>query len=142
MGITIRCKKTNRAIDLGAGGFSRLRRKVAELAGEPWASHYAKLDQIPLFDPERTQFCDAFDQQTEELIAQKRVPVKVVDFCMQPDTDGRIRYGACKQIYEIVKDYDDDVLYGYAGRQDCAKFADFKAILKDCIETKSDMVWW
>ena len=33
MGITISCKKTGRSIDIGYGGFNRLRNKVAELAG-------------------------------------------------------------------------------------------------------------
>ena len=28
----------------------------------------------------------------------------------------------CKSIWEIIKDYNDDICYGYAGRSDCAKF--------------------
>lgn len=38
-------------------------------------------------------------------------------------------------------DYDDNVLYGYIGRPDCAKFRDFKAILQDCADNKCDMIW-
>lgn len=141
MGITIRCKKTNRSIDMGCGGFLRLRNKVAELVGEPWASHYATLERAPLFEPARSKFFAAFDRKTEEMLLAKQVSVKIVDFCLQSDAEGSIRYGACKQIYEIVKDYDDNILYGYAGRKDCARFADFKAILKDCMNKKCDMVW-
>lgn len=141
MGLTIYCKKTNRSIDMGAGGFFRLRLKVAELLGEPWHSHYATLRRPPLFEPARTEFFNAFDRRTEQMLQNKQAPIKIVDFCLQSDVEGCIHYGACKQIYKVVQVYDDDIAYGYAGRPDCAKFADFKAILKDCIDNKCDMVW-
>ncbi len=141
MGITISCKKTGRSIDMGGGGFFHLRLKVAELAGEPWASHYAKLQRPPIFDPERKKFFKIFDAETERLIVEKKVPIKLVDFCLQTDVEGAVRYGACKLLLKIIGDYDDNICYGYAGRPDCAKFADFKAILEDCVENKCDMVW-
>lgn len=68
--------------------------------------------------------------------------IKVVDFLLQSDCSGSIRFGACKQILKVIGDYDDDICYGYAGRKDCAMFRDFKAILQDCVDTKSDLVWW
>lgn len=40
MGLTIRCRKTGRSMDMGGGGFLRLRRKVAELAGGPFVPVY------------------------------------------------------------------------------------------------------
>lgn len=46
-----------------------------------------------------------------------------------------------KKIYDIIKDYDDTILYGYRGRPDCAKFANFKQIVKDCIDTNTNMTW-
>ena len=36
---------------------------------------------------------------------------------------------------------EDMVRYGYAGREDCAMFRDFKKILEDCAEHKCNMVW-
>ena len=48
MGVTIKCKKTGREIDLGCGGFMNLRRKVAQLMGEPFYSHYEKLCNAPI----------------------------------------------------------------------------------------------
>lgn len=81
----------------------------------------------------------------EELLADedktKRPDIKIVDFLLQTDVGGRIRYGACKNILKVIGDYDDNILYGYCGRPDCAKFADFKSILQDCVDTKSDMIW-
>lgn len=40
----------------------------------------------------------------------------------------------------IMSNY-DNVLYGYIGRPDCAKFRDFKAILQDCVDNKCNMEW-
>lgn len=141
MGISIWCKKTRRSIDMGYGGFNNLRNKVADLVGDPWASHYHKLDYAPIFGDARKNFYEYFDAETELLLQEKKVSVKIVDFCLQPDCEGSIRYVACKEILAAIGDYDDDILYGYCGRPDCARFRDFVAILKDCVEHKCDMVW-
>lgn len=141
MGISIYAKKDpQKIIDLGMGGFLNLRKQVAELAGEPWASHYKKLTDTP-FSQQNKQFYEDFDNETMRLLSKKNVSVKVVDFCLQSDCEGAIRYGACKQLLKIIGDYDDDILYGYAGRKDCAMFKDFKAILQECADKKCDMVW-
>ena len=146
MGITISCKKTGQSIDLGCGGFFNLRNKVSDLVGDPWASHYRELEDIfrksvSMSAEEQRLAYNAFDAETERLLTEKEVSVKVVDFLLQSDCGGSIRYGACKELLKIIGDYDDNVLYGYIGRRDCAKFRDFKAILQDCADNKCDMVW-
>lgn len=143
MGVTIYCKKTHRSIDMGAGVFLLLRRKISELAGEPLSTHYAALLDVPshLTGELRQAFYKEFDEKTAKMIEEKKADIKIIDFLLQSDVAGRIRYGACKKLLKIIGDYDDNVLYGYCGRPDCAKFADFKAILQDCAETKSDLVW-
>ena len=50
MGVTISCTKTGRTIDMGSGGFLRLRRKISELVGEPWTSHYKALVEERICD--------------------------------------------------------------------------------------------
>lgn len=141
MGVTIRCKKTGRSIDLGYGGFANPREKVAELCGDPWASHYAQLGHAPYLGQEAKAFYKEFDNETVRILDAKKVSIKIVDFCLQSDCEGSIRYGACKQILKVIGDYDDKICYGYVGRPDCAMFRDFKAILQDCVENKCDMVW-
>ena len=141
IGVTLQCKKTGRSIDLGYFGFANLRRKVAQLAGEPFASHYNGLFNAPLMGKERTDYFNKFDARTEQLIESKQVSSKVASFCLQPDVGGRVGYGCCKELVKIIGDYDDDILYGYCGRPDCAKFADFKAILQDCADHKCDLIW-
>ena len=137
MGVTISCKKTGQSIDMGYGGFNRLRNKVAELAGGPFAEHYSSLN--PFGDKE---YFDEFDRKTREILENKQADIKIVDFLLQSDCEGKIRYGACKNILKAIGNYDDDILYGYCGRPDCAKFKDFKAILEDCVDNKCDMIWY
>jgi len=144
MGVTIRCKKTGTSIDMGYGGFSNLRNKVAELYSEEFGNHYKLLSSsmvMFLAISRRKSYFEEYDRETEEMVQSKRLNIKVADFCYQSDCGGAIRYGACKIIYNIIKNYDDNLLYGYAGRPDCAKFSDFKNLIKECYETKSDLIW-
>ena len=144
MGITIRCKKTYDSIDMGSGGFMRLRNKVAELIGEPFAYHYKMFSdpKVMFLDgDDREAFFDEYDAKTQELIADGHCNIKVADFLYQSDIEGRIRYGACKQLLKTIGSYDDDILYGYVGRKDCARFSDFKQLLQECVENKCDLTW-
>lgn len=141
MGTTIYAKK-GKGIDLGGGGFWNLRTKVAELCSPEFGEHYKTLDDgFRLCGEPRREFFKKFDEETARLIKEKKVHYKVASFCLQPDCDGKVGYGACKIIYEHIKDYDDDILYGYCGRPDCAMFKDFKEIVKQCIDLKCDLVW-
>ena len=139
-------KKTKRSIDLGCGGFLRLRRKVADLCGEEVSAHYRPmLDSMydSFGTPEEKQaFWEDYDQKTVQLVQSGKLNVKVQNFLYAPDIEGRATYGTCKILLKIIGDYDDNILYGYAGRPDCARFRDFKAILEDCVRTKSAMVWY
>lgn len=95
MGVTISCTKTGRTIDMGSGGFLRLRSKISELVGEPWTSHYKALVEERICDEkEREKFYEDFDKKTEELLNKKCVSVKLsisvcnrtvkVRFAMEP----------------------------------------------------------
>ena len=145
MGVSLHCRKTNRTIDLGGGGFLRLRRTVADLCGEEVSAHYRLMldNMFQRFESEaeKEAFWSAYDAQTEGLIRRRKLNVKVADFLYQSDCGGKIRYGACKNLLKVIGDYDDNQLYGYAGLPDCARFRDFTAILEDCVSTKSNLTW-
>lgn len=143
MGLTIRCGKTGRSMDMGGGGFLRLRRKVAELAGGPFVPVYQEVCAwYPGSNGETAEEFDArIGKAVNEMLAAKQADLKIVDFLLQSDIEGRIRYGACKKILKVIGDYDDDVFYGYVGHGNRARFRQFRRILKDCVETKSDLVW-
>ena len=143
MGLTIRCRKTGRSMDMGGGGFLRLRRKVAELAGGPFVPVYREV--YAWYTGSNNETAEEFDARivkaVNEMLATKQADIKIVDFLLQSDMEGRIRYGACKNILRAIGDYDDDVFYGYVRHGDRARFRQFRRILEDCVETKSDLVW-
>ena len=143
MGISISSRCGNLSGIIGYGGFYRLRRKVAEIYGGAWWKHYERLDNAPFFnfDGEGEQFFEEFDKETERLLKEKKVSEAIVEFCLQPDEQGEINCDACKEIYKCVKDYDDNLAYGYVAHDDCFRFRDFKLLLKECIDLKCDLIW-
>ena len=55
--------------------------------------------------------------------------------------DAEMTYGTAKQLLSVIGDYDDDVIYGYAGwGKDAARFRDFKELLQDAADTKNELV--
>lgn len=142
MGLTIKCKKTGREMDVSYSGFFRLRKKVAELVSQEVGKHYQELDEIfRITSSEKESALKSYNDETERLVERKELPIKIADFLYQSDCDGKIRYGACKQILKVIGDYDDSIIYGYAGRKNPAKFKDFKEILQDCVDNKCFMIW-
>lgn len=143
MGVTIESK--NHSIDLGYDGFRMLRVKVSELAAPDIFEHYKKaMDGMQLYDEDkRKAFYESYDAKIAEL--DKKYDGKmsdIIDFLYESDCDAKIDADHCRSIYAVIKDYDDDILYGYAGRKDCAKFADFKKIVKDGIDSGNGFNWF
>ena len=141
MGVTIKSK--NKSIDLGYGGFARLREKVAELAGNDIGIHYKRLNNAPYFESERKKWFKEYDKRIAIISENHHGKLDgILDFLYSSDCGAKMSVDVCKQIYEVIKDYDDNILYGYAGRSDCTKFRDFKELVKDCIDNNCDMEGW
>ncbi|PWL51806.1 MAG: hypothetical protein DBY38_12740 [Clostridium cadaveris] len=143
MGVTIRSK--NKSIDLGYFGFRRLRIKVAELTNFEIEEHYRYLEQGTYIFNEKAReiFFKKYDSKIMEL--DKKYNYKyssILNFLYSSDCEAVIEVDNCKDIYEIIKDYDDDVCYGYCGREDCAMFKDFKELVKDCVDNNEPMEWY
>lgn len=140
MGVTI--KSSKHSIDLGCGGFKRLRTKIAELAAPDIFEHYKKLDEH-LRSPNRKAFFEDYDAKIAKLDEKYEGKMSdILDFLYESDCGAEMDVNHCRSIYEVIKDYDDDILYGYAGRKDCAKFADFKKIVKDGIDSGDGFSWF
>ena len=142
MGVTIESK--NHSIDLGGWGFICLRTKVAELAAPDICEHYKKsMDGMRLYDEDkRKAFYESYNAKIAELDKKYEGKMSdILDFLYESDCDAEMDADHCRSIYEVIKNYDDDILYGYAGRKDCAKFADFKKIVKDGIDSGDGFSW-
>lgn len=140
MGVTIESK--NFSIDLGYGGFGNLRKRVAELTGKEIGEHYAYLDKgCLLYGEERTKFFTEYDKKTNKLMESLKIPHQILSFLYASDCNSKTTLSTCRKIYKVIENYDDNILYGYSGRPDCAMFKDFKRIVKDCIDNKRGMRW-
>lgn len=143
MGVTIHSK--NQSIALSYFGFYRLRKKVAELINEDIAKHYEELGSLHIFPTtdEEDRYWEEYDERTKSIVSECPKNIwKVFDFLYESDTVGSVSYGTCKQILNVICEYDDDVVYGYRGRPDGAKMKDFKSLLKDCVNSKCKMTWF
>lgn len=137
MGLTLQSK--NYETEIGYGGFFNLRHTVAKLISPEVGELYSSL---------MDSFCDKefikkYNKRLSELSKEYNHKYdKVIDFLNMPDCDGIIWAKTCRDIYEIIKNYDDDICYGYCGREDPCMFADFKRIIKDAIDTKGFVKWY
>lgn len=143
MGLTIKSK--NKSIDMGYFGFKRMRDSIAELLPEDLKEHHKKCEQSQFIfnDDKRKQFFKEYNAITEKL--DKKYDYKynsILHFLYACDCEAEMSLDVCKELYEFIKDYDDDIKYGYSGREDCVMFKDFKDIVKDCINNECAMEWW
>lgn len=142
MGITIWSK--NCEADCGYGGFKNLRQKVADLTSPEIGTFYRKLDDAPPFGPERKKFFEQYDKDLQALnnkLKKEPKKLRILDFLYQSDGEGKADVWTCRALWEVIKDYDDNYCYGYAGRPDRMMWSDFKKIIQDCVETKTPMHW-
>jgi len=139
MGVSLRCVKTGRSMELGYGGFMRWRLKIAELYNKQWYDHYALLTDLAR--PKSQEWYDAFNKETQRLIEEEGIDVKIVDFCFQSDAGGKINYGACRKILNAIGDYTDNYSYTYTAHAD-HDWDRLKAILQECVDTRSPLRWY
>lgn len=137
MGVTIFSK--NYSIDIGYGGFARLRRTVAEQCPEEIRKHYLQLPDASFSTPKQQK---EYDDRTEELYKRYNSKYgKVINFLYAPDIEKTLGYDTAEQILGVVDGYEDSSVYGFMGER-IVMFSDFVRILRDSASTKSDFGWY
>ena len=143
MGIALgNCKNM---IALGHFGFQRLRSKVAELLDEEFGNRYKDIPDIQrqAYQSDSSEkVWEVYNNQLNEIIDRNHLDDNVLEFLFQPDCNGKLSYKVCRSLYNVIKDYDDDIIYGYSGQKNPAKFADFKAIVEDCYKHRRQLIWY
>jgi len=132
MGITISSKR--HSFDMGYGGFGRFRNVVAEKVNDDFYKHYLELsspDAMFSVGDSRKEFFEQYDATTRECVNQSIVTEEVANFLYQSDCGGKIDRKQAKQIYELIKECDDNMSFGYVGRSDCTKMSGMKKIFAD-----------
>ena len=62
--------------------------------------------------------------------------MEVANFLYQSDCGGKVDRKQAKQICGLIKECDDNIVFGYIGRSDCAKMSDLKKIFSDGTKVK------
>ena len=145
MGITISNHK--KSIDMGYGGFLNLRATISTLVPcQEFVDIYRELNEGYYTEWQkrgfktREEYFDDYDKRVEEICVRNKLDEEVVNFLYRSDCDTKsLSPKACRHLWWLIKDYDDNVLYGYCGRPDCAKFKDFKEIVRTCAKDRRVM---
>ena len=141
MGVNISSK--NRDTTMGYLGFQRLRRTIAGLCPKEIAEHYNRMldNYREILADEKV---DEYNKEVDRLYAVfGRQYGKVLDFLYASDCDAEMTYGTAKQLLSVIGDYDDNIIYGYPGHGDkAARFRDFKELLQDAADTKTNWCWY
>jgi len=145
MGITIHNHKYS--IDMGYGGFLNLRTTIARLLNcEEFVNAYKELGLPPYRRAEQMGFDDvkdywnAYDERVQDICERNNLDPYVIDFLYRSDASyDSVSITTCRHLWKFIKDYDDNILYGYCGRPDCAKFKDFKNIVESCVQDRRVM---
>lgn len=131
MGVTIRSK--NYSFDMGYGGFNNFRLKVVKMYGGEFYDHAESIkDGSFLYGEERGKFFKKYDKKTKQMIEDKKVTPSLANFYYQCDCEGSIDSFQANEVYELIKDCDDDIIYGYCARPDRTTMGDLKKLFRDC----------
>lgn len=140
MGVTI--SNQNHSIDLGMGGYHNLCNTIAKCLDEEFYNVYIQLlsGYYKYSDygfKSQKEFFDDHDKKVIEICNRKQLDEEVVNFLYRPDCSNEsVKPKTCRHIWKYIKDYDDNILYGYCGRPDCARFKDFKKIVEECAKKR------
>ena len=145
MGITIsghyKGQSSQYELDMSYNTFFRLRLVIAKNFSEKFGEQYERLTDLRYTKME----WDAYEKKIQDIIEQehlegKRWQTKILDFLFMPDTNGKISYGTCQKIYNLIKDEDDNDQYGYTmiGNN---TMGTFKNLLLDIYTNKGYMKW-
>lgn len=138
MGVTIQNKQ--KSIDMGCGGFSNLRNTIAGLLSKEFQTLYIEWTK-PFSSITNEEGNKMLSKLYEDNILTDNDDI-LLDFLFASDCGGKLSIKGCKRLHNLIKDYDDNILYGYIGRKDCAKFKDFKEIVELCVKNKWIMSWY
>ena len=137
MGVIIKSK--NHCIDIRS--INNLRLKISELMGKEIFEHYKNLENGWLISgKEKEKFFEEYNKRTFDIREKYNVPDGIIQF-LYADS-GSISPEDCAQIWEVIIDYDDKILYGYPRLPFCARFKDIKEVIRDCIENHCKLKWF
>lgn len=140
-------KTKNYEVDLGYAGFFCLRGTIARLFSPELEDLYKEycLRGLPRYSHEEyalenKRIKEQYETKVDEICKNPDYE-KVFNFLHMSDCEGKINSGTCKVIWEVIKNYDNDVCYGYYDYDTPFTFSTFKDLVKDGIDSKKGIKW-
>lgn len=137
----------NYEVDLGYMGFFCLRGTIAGIFSPELEELYKEycVRGIPTYSSEEyalenKQIKEQYENKVNDICKNPDCE-KVFDFLHMSDSEGEIDSDICKAIWEVIKNYDNDVCYGYYDYNKPFTFSTFKGIIKDGIDSKKGVKW-
>lgn len=121
-------------MDMGYFTFAQLRTVIAKLLNEEFGENYSLLRRCIT----KKDFKEN-DKIANSLIAKYNLDEDVVNFLYQSDCNGKITYKTCRKIYKLIKDYDDNFMYGYVHSNHSFNY--FKEMIKNCVDKRRMLFW-
>ena len=121
-------------MDMGYFTFAQLRTVIAKLLNEEFGENYSLLRRCIT----KKDFKEN-DKIANFLIEKYNLDEDVVDFLYQSDCNGKITYKTCRKIYKLIKDYDDNFMYGYVHSNHSFNY--FKEMIKNCVDKRRMLFW-
>lgn len=139
MGMVITAKNSSYDFYMSYGGFYRLRKNIASVMDEEFGENYAKL----LYCHTNEDFAEN-DKRANEIIEKKHLDkyADILDFLYMEDASGKIPHTTCKQIYDLIKDYDFQNSYFRYAADAHNDYEEFKNFLKECYSKRRNMQWY
>ncbi len=136
MGVCLHSEDRAYEMDMGYGTFFHLRSVIAGKLDSEFGALYTSIPKCRSKDD-----YDELNAKMNQVIADKKLEAvaDVLDFLFASDCEGEISTQACGKIFELVKDYSDNMMYGYQGTNN--SFEDFKQMLKECNDTGQKVIW-
>ena len=132
-------KIKKKSIDCGYAGFNTLRTHIAGLIGKEFQDFYNE----PGIYVRNQQYWDDYDRRLYDVMVPKyHISNGVLEFLFLPDCDGKLSYSEAKQLWKLIEKDDKEFLFGYAGLSNCAKYSEFKEIVKMCAQNRWILKWY
>ena len=140
MGVTIKGHfQGSPCYRMGYITFNRLRTDIAYTVSAEFGEHYEKMPQAcaKLIDVHE------YDLRTEQLIEKYHCKERFLSFLYQSDVEGKLSPFKCKALLDQINNMKTKTLYGYtAYPEDCMTIDAFRALLKQCFDSRSYLEWY
>lgn len=135
--------------DVTCSGFFHLRRDIAYMLSEDIGTWYGCMyDYLHGTKEDERKWTEGINRAVNDYLDSNRKSMrKVINFLFVPDCEGKITYGTCRLICELIdrngREKFNDISYGYTGwgAETCCG-RNVYAILHSCAENKKPMVWY